>query len=378
MTTLQLYLGKSIILKAVSAFLVAMALLSMVRSLIVAKILIRLNADANTYFALLFHFLPHYIGYAAPLSLYAGTFETFRKLGADREITIMGAIGLGRWSILFPSLTIAGAMSAYLIFILGWVDPSARYEYRKALSQAGENDVRRFMDANTFAKLGDKTVLVADMDSSRQVFHGVFLFSDSGGRRLSILAQSAKLSEDEGTKVLTLENGTWLETSGLAPHDVIENTDFESINLTVAEAPAPFRGIGEDEQELNLIALARLAQTPPAGTSILEMKSEFYRKLGIILSPLILACAGVGFGLWASASPSPLRGVAGFGCVLAYHQINELTEAICNDLSLEPWMLFSIVASCASCLAVTFCYVSLTPLAVASWPRAFPWRRRSA
>jgi len=355
MTTIQRYIAKSILAKSSLVFMVGICILSMARSLLIADIFLQQNAEAFRYILLLLHFLPHYIGYAAPFALYAGTYSTFRRMAAGGELTAMSSLGVSRLSLTLPVMIIGLVTTGYLILNLGWLDPLARYEYRRTLHELENQDVSRFMREKTFFKLADKIILVTDIDYSDRAFQNVFLFQEGENSNLAISAERASLDDIEGDLVLTIQSGTWLQTTPAPAHEEIERTDFENISFTIAEAQGAFRPMGNDEQEFSFPDLVSRSATPPAGTASLEMESELYRKLGIAVSPLILTLAGIGFGLWASIKPTPYRGLTGLAFVLAYHQLNELNGILSVTLAVSPRIYSVAITSIGLLTSVCLC-----------------------
>lgn len=361
MTRVQWYIAKSIIAKAGAVFLLGISILTMARSLLVVEVVLQQNADIANYGYLLLHFLPHYMGYAAPLALYVGTFETFRRLSQNREVVALSAMGISRLGLALPALGLALATAIYLFVNLGWLDPIGRYEYRKVFHLVETSNVDRLVREKTFTSLDNWTVLPSEIDPDSKVYKSVFAYSETESARVAVLAERAMLAEVDGSFVLTLENGTWLQTSREPPYEEIENTSFESMDVTVASVPGAFRPIGIDEQEFSFPDLVARADQPPPGTDAIEMKAELYRKLGLVFSPFVLAVAGIGLGVWASGARPWIGGFSGLAFVLLYHQLNSMTEVICRDFLWSPRDYFLAVALSGIALAGFLCHRALTP-----------------
>lgn len=326
-------------------------------------------------------FLPHYLGFMLPLSLFWGTYSVVRRLSLNSELTSLLASGMSLTRFNRPLLVLGIAATALNIGVLGWMEPWARYVYREIRFHVENVSPYLAATEGQFMKIGEQTLLVEHIDKALGHFSKIFLFeAKDNGTTTEILAEKGRVVTSDGRVALLLENGTRL-TIKPQPHGRIpspEYVDFETLTFPLTSEQKIFRPMGDDEQELSLLSLYRLSGTPPPGTVQQEMSSELNRKLVIILSSLFLPLLATSFARSNLRGRNAFQGITAFGFLIAYQQIVQFGSLLTDHTGASPvltiWPVFFLLVIAAVSLLVIQDTRSGMPMERMSLMTAKAWR----
>ncbi|MFT3671394.1 LptF/LptG family permease [Aestuariivirga sp.] len=339
-------------------------------------------------------FVPHYLGFMLPLSLFWASYTVVRRLSLNAELTTLLASGVSLTRFTLPLLLMGVIVTVGNAGILGWAEPWGRYLYREIEFQVENVSPYLAATEGEFIKVGGQTLLVEHIDQSAGTFSKIFLYEPkTGGGSTEILAESGNILVDGGRVALLLRNGTQLKLKpqGTGREPAPESLDFETMIFPLSSTEKPFRAMGDDEQEYSLLGLYRLADTPPAGTSPAEMISELHRKLVIILSSLFLPLLATAFARTNARGRNAVQGVISFTFLIAYYQVVQFGSILTN-MGLSPaltvWPVFLLLLVAALSLLAVQDLRAGTPVErvvfainsvmenVVTWFRPAPPRRR--
>ena len=322
--------------------MVGLGVLLLSRFYIVSQLVLQSDMGPWAAFKFVTNFLPHYISLMVPAALYWAIYETVRRLTFNRELEAVFSLGMNPVVFFLPFFVLGILATAYSLLLLGWVEPAARYEYRSTLF-AIENRLALFqVKENTFTTLNGKTILLEHINHSQNNFGRIFLFGPHEESVLAVTAQSGELTIDEGDVTLSLKNGTWLQTTDDDEKRVIENSNFEDLDMKVASLSTQFRAIGGDEQEFTLLELFKAFNGPPIGTAANEMTTEFCRKLATIFTGLFLPLLAIAMGsLWRNKH-SLTQGLFAIAWPILYFQSLIVGEVLSREDIVSPFLFYGV------------------------------------
>ncbi len=316
-----------------SAVAIGLALLLSERLVRLLDLTLGKKKSFSLIFEMLSYLVPHYLGIALPAALFLGLLFGFSRLSKDSELDAFLAAGYGLHQIARPVIVLSCLLALLSTAIFGFIQPHSRYLYRAVVSSIKSVDVFYLAEEGVFMKVGKRTFILDELSRGNNKFKRIFMYEDEGakGSETVTASQGALIEVDqEDRPVLRLEAGHRLKIKGqfwgtkkpVKPgHDVAE---FKVIDTPLGQVKkAAFRIRGIDQREFTLPELWRAFSKKPEKISENALRSEFHRRLILILTILILPFLAIPFSIGRRRGQAPYR----FGIVLliliAFNEIIE-------------------------------------------------------
>jgi lipopolysaccharide export system permease protein len=320
-------------------------------------------------FELLAYLVPHYLGTAVPAALFLGLLFGFNALSKNHEIDGMMAAGIGLQRLLRPALFLAGIFSLASLVIFGWVQPQTRYAYRSVLFDVKNVDAFYLAEEGVFMQSGGRTFILDKLNRSDNSFERIFVFDYNGpGGSETLTASSGKLITVPGQTrpILRLNDGhrlsveRWptLKIEGSAvPASVAQ---FDQTDTPLGKVSKDlFRPRGEDEREMTLPEIYSNLDTPPEGSSVDAMRSEFHRRIINVVAMLILPVLAIPFAIGRPRSPRAYRMAFALALLVAFHEVIEQGAVAAKLGTFSPWVSMWLPMGILSVFAIwRFWYAS--------------------
>ena len=330
----------------IATIVIGLLVLSAARFLIIFDLVLGNDQGLLIVARMLGAFVPHYLAFMLPLSLYWGSYMTARQLTVGSEVNILQAIGssIGRT---FTSLIVLGVLFALLnVAVVGWLQPIGRYSYRALTYHLEKSDFYLRIRESTFMNIDNRTVFVQEINRDRHSFQKILIFEplDTGGT-MSILAPRGNVSKIGNQLNLRLFDGQRILTEDPNDPDNVQLMDFDVLDLPIGSASVEFRPRGEDEQELLLPEL--MAQTSPiADADMVDLSTALHKKLVIAMSCLFLPMLAVVLGVQSSRKRNLYQSIIALLIIIIYHQLVEFCGDIGKRSELGPalwlWSLYAV------------------------------------
>jgi lipopolysaccharide export system permease protein len=333
---------------------VGLVLLSIVRMLLVLKSGSSMSHAFNLVVELTFLFMPHYLGFILPFSLFFGVYTIVRRLSLNHELVSLFANGVSLTRFIMPMIILGVLVTATNCLILGWLEPWARYSYRELTFRLQHVAPYLAIREGVFTTIGHQTIYVEHIDNDTYALKDIFVFQlNSDGSQTEIIAARGDVVVGEHLPQLILHDGNRLvvKQSSLVKAgqpDTPENLEFQTLSFPLTPPSVQFHQRGDDEQEFSLYGLYERLDTPPAGTSTAEMASELNRKLVIILTSLFLPMIGTFLAQTNPRGSNLYQGIFSFGFILIYQQLVQFGGVLTDRTGASPaitiWPWFGILA----------------------------------
>jgi lipopolysaccharide export system permease protein len=319
-------------------------------------------------FEMLAYLVPHYLGTALPAALFLGLLLGFGKMSTNSETDAFMASGIGLHRLARPVIMLGVLMSAISIFIMGWVQPHARYAYRSVVFDVQNVDVFYLAEEGVFMQADNRTFIIDKLDRGKSAFDHAFIFQDRGAEGSeTVTAARGSLIENPGGQrpTLHLEEGHRLtfpappQVTGTVPVNG-EATDFALADTPLGKLSKDlFRPRGEDERELTLPELFQRLNDPPPKASREEVTSELSERLVTAVSILILPFLAIPFAVGSRRSQRGTR--TGFALVLIvlYNEIIQQGAGAANKGAsplLVLWLPCFLLAAFAAWRYIATCF----------------------
>jgi lipopolysaccharide export system permease protein len=334
-------------------------MLSMVRMLMVLQSGSDIAQALLLVIKLTLLFIPHYLGFMLPFSLFWGTYVVVRRLSLNFELISLFANRMSLTRFILPLFMLGVFVTAINGFVLGWLEPWSRYSYREMMFQLKHVAPYLAVREGVFTTIGRQTIYVEQIDKENNTFKKIFVFElDEDGTQTEIIATQGELFVGGRLPVLMLRDGNRLV---MPQHplikegqikegqpDVLDNFEFQTLTFPLTPPSVQFHSQGDDEQEFSLYGLYERLDTPPPGTTVAEMASELNRKLIIILTSVFLPLLATSLAQSNPRGSNLYQGVFSFGIIILYQQLIQFSGILTDRTGISPaitmWPLFGILA----------------------------------
>lgn len=257
------------------------------------------GAALSTVFVMAGNLVPHYLGLALPTAFTAGIFMAVARMGDDNELDVMLATGRSIARVASPYFAVALALSAFNLYLYGFLQPQSRYGYHVAVHEALQSGWDARVEENRFVSAGQGFTLSANaVAGDGRTLHGVFVQRRRDGVEEITTAQHGRLvPSPEGRRLLLeLDDGTTVREGGDQSVSLL-HFKHGLINADFTPAPPPFRARGNSVRELTLPELWQHLQGGESELSPDELTGEFHgrlaRSLVLPLLPLLALPLGM-------------------------------------------------------------------------------------
>ncbi len=316
-----------------SAIGIGLALLLSERLVRLLDLTLGKKKSFSLIFEMLAYLAPHYLGIALPGALFLGLLFGFNRLSKNSELDAFLAAGYGLHQIAKPVIILSCLLSLVAIIIFGFIQPHSRYLYRAVVNSIKSVDVFYLAEEGVFMRVGKRTFILDELSRGNNKFKRIFMYEDGGDKGSeTVTASQGALIEinQEDRPVLRLEGGHRLKINGKywtskeepkPGHDVAE---FKIIDTPLGEvSKAAFRIRGVDQREFTIPELWGALSKKSGKITNNALNSEFYRRIILIMTILILPFLAIPFSIGRRRDQRPYR----FGIVLiiliAYNEIIE-------------------------------------------------------
>ena len=337
-----------------STLTVGILLLSTVRMVLVLKSGSSISHAFSLVIELTLLFMPHYLGFILPFSLFFGVYTVVRRLSLNYELASFFANGMSLARLILPMVMLGVVVTVINCLVLGWLEPWSRYSYRELAFRLQHVAPYLAIREGVFTTIGQQTIYVEHIDAETYALKDIFVFQlNSDGSQTEIIAAHGDVIVGEHLPQLILHDGNRLIVRQPAlvktrQPETPENLEFQTLAFPLTPPSVQFHQRGDDEQEFSINGLYERLDTPPAGTSTAEMMSELNRKLAIILTSLFLPLIATFLAQTNPRGSNLHQGVFTFGLILIYQQLIQFGGVLTDQTGVSPvitiWPWFAILA----------------------------------
>lgn len=293
-------------------------------------------------FLLLGYLQPHYIGSALSPALFLAIMITIRRLHEQSELVILYGSGCSLYRIIAPVAVLAIIGSLILFFLVAYIQPLSRYDYRAAYNAIKYNVQQVQLRPHIFQRLNDNLVIrIESVENNNPVtLRGFFstLKESDGGRTLISADEAVVSSQTAQSFSLLLRSGSIVKEKANGASRVIQFNEY--IWSPMLDDPMNYGARGADKRELNLDELIRGGiKDVPLANSNAERLSEIHARLALVASLPLLAFLAVPLALIGGNRSGKAYGI-GLGLVILvfYEKIQGFGAALAGAGSISPYL----------------------------------------
>lgn len=280
--------------------MLALALLLMAR-LIRLTTLLSGAENALLYGArLLASLVPHYLELALPGALLVAVIISVDRFSRSGEIVALMSTGMSLYRIAWPFVMMGFAITLLSAFLLGFLQPQARYMYRQIVFELQEGSIITAFQQQKFLQFEDRTLWTSSVDDAGHSLGRTFIIETApDGSRRFLTGGSGILRLDEtGRWVISLRDAMIGQVPVAFDHPAGNQVKIASVDWQLPSTDGAFRLRGSDERELTLPELMTGSYRDSAYTiNPLIADASLHDRLVRALLPLVLPLLGVVLGL---------------------------------------------------------------------------------
>lgn len=237
---------------------------------------------------------PHYLGLALPVAFTAATFVATTRMNDDSELDAMLASGRSIARIAAPYFMLAVLVSGFNLYLFGYLQPLARYDYHVKMDAALETTWDARVEENRVLDIAHGFSFRADsVEDGGRGFNGVFMSRRLGGVEEITTAAHGRLESalNGHGLVLWLQDG--LRVREGARGEVTTTRFAEGYFRDMLPQSGPFRIRGDAPNERTLPELWVAMHQADDEDSAAEFHSRLARSLIPPLLPLLALPLGM-------------------------------------------------------------------------------------
>ena len=348
------YLARSVAVPLFGTLVLAAMLLVLDKMLRLFDFVVNTGGPVSVVWRMLANLLPEYFSLGIPIGLLLGILLAFRKLALSSELDALRGIGVGFGRLLRVPYMYAVALMALNLFIVGFIQPYANYQYEGLRFDLRSGALGASIRVGEFNRLGKRLTLRIDRSEERGTrLQGIFVqVDDPGGGSVAATAESGRFfsTDDPSVILFRLHNGRLVQQSPDFPAP--RTLTFRTYDLPV---PVPaideFRGRGSDFEELYFNELYRLAYGDAAVSreQRLGAQANFNFRIVEVLMMAMLPLLAIALAVPPKRSTSALGIFVGIVMVVAYHKVNQYGAYAGAQGRIDPmlalWVPFVLLAA---------------------------------
>ncbi len=248
----------------------------------------------SKFFYLFVLILPWLLMFVIPISLFAGVLLITNRMIATNEITILKNSGLTKLQISKPIILMAFLTSLFCFLLSMFLMPAANKELRISRVNIENNYANLSFAPQTFESLKDLTIYARKKDENNRL-SGLLLYDKRNPEySMTITAQFGRISIQDKSALLFMENGTIQKFNHQTQKTEIINFDDYVFNLTENQKGA--QGYNWKPSELFIDEL--LNPDPNISADALShYRSEINQRITYPLLPISLTLIALSFAL---------------------------------------------------------------------------------
>ncbi|QNT77612.1 LptF/LptG family permease [Entomobacter blattae] len=284
-----------VILQSLSPFIISLSVVLV--ALLMERLLLLFNLLADSYnpfsrfLGMLTDLVPHYLGLALPSALCVSIYSVVRRLNLNNEIDTMMSSGLSLLQITRSYIVMGIVFGIASLFLYGFIQPYARYDYRAAFYFASHSGWVPHLQAKMIVSPNKNLMITAEsVKKHGSLLSHVFIEDDStsaSGKAIKRTITATKgnliLSSDRSKVEIDLFDGRII-TQEEDHRPTITNFSHTTKILSQQNHIPAFRSRGDDERELTLPELKQAMKAEKNTISHSDLRGEYHFRLVRTLS----------------------------------------------------------------------------------------------
>ncbi len=182
--------------------------------------------------------IPLWLTIALPIGAFVAVNWVFHRILADRELTVMQAIGLSPIQIARPSIALGALISFIMLANSIFILPSSFGVYKELQFNIRNSIPAILLQENVFIDVVDGMTMLIGKHGNNGVASNVFIHDTRNeGKIVTVIAETGKFKKTNGTPALVLRNGKRAELAGDAKNSAMLFFDSHTMAISASAGP---------------------------------------------------------------------------------------------------------------------------------------------
>lgn len=340
MSRLERYLFKQCLPATLGITLIAFVILLLERLLQIFELATNASNILGEAMWMILTVMPFYLWLALPIGLFFGVLFTVGGLSSAKELTAAEAVGVSQYRIIRPFFMLAVLVAGVSVFVSGFVQPIARYEYRATADKLKQSSIEAVLQTNKFERINERTFWTEEkrQDSSIGAIFVFETYEDENFQQLLTASSGRILRAGPNGKVsLQLISGEAQRVFDDRP--IIDTLEFATAAIETDTDVDRFRRRGKDEHEVNLFELFDDARgMPDARLSQHVAETGIHTIIGRAVLVLLLPFIALPLAMGSGRGYQSVGLAIGIGFLGVTHEVLELGRGLAVDQVIAPWL----------------------------------------
>ncbi|NDG86274.1 MAG: YjgP/YjgQ family permease [Proteobacteria bacterium] len=306
------------------------------------------NAPLNLTLKLLWTLVVNFMPLGIPMAFLVGVLVGFSRLSGDSEIVAMKAGGMSLPRISIPVFILAILVSLMSLFLNREWAPWSERASRQTLMKIGSRKFTASINEGTFSSGFFNLLLYTEKANSRAGrMENVFIFDERDPKHpLSVVSKTGELirvqsSEDDlGGVVLQLQDGSIHQANVSGVDDQKMDFGVYQIFFDIPDRTGSFgfRPRLFDQGQI----LSELEDPKQLPERVRDLKTEYWRRLAVAITPFFFVFLGIGFGTVRTRGARAGVLLVAFVTMAVYWQVQVTSIWLGERGALPPWFAVEI------------------------------------
>lgn len=338
-------LHRSIFLEMFPPFFVSMFFLTFIlltrRILEVTNMVVNYQAGLSSVLLLLLYSLPHFLTFAAPMSVMMAVLLTFLRLSSDNEVTALKSCGVSPHRFLVPVVLFCALGWLFSMFVTSWLMPRANLSFRDLATGLAQSHIDAAIKERTFIDNFDGVMLyVNQVDLKSKTLVDVFI-EDQRNPDLTniIVAPRGRITTDPSAFKIRFKLFDGIINSVDPVKQTANAIKFETyeMNLDAKKLKSKSTRKRKHRNQMTLSELRDyLKNKKKKNKSYYKALMEYHEKMAMPAACLALGLMALPLGIQARTDKRSMGVVMGISLFLLYYVVLSVGWSLGESGTLPP------------------------------------------
>ena len=195
MKTLTAYLFKDMVRPSLAALFIMLSIIWLMQSLRFMDLIINKGLDISTFLWITMLIVPSLLIIVLPLSLFAGTCYSFKRLNDDNELSPLFNAGISRKRVVFPALILATTVSIFCYILTLWLMPAGMSSFKNIQHHLRQSGGNLLLEEGTFNTMGNGLTVYVKNRTKNNELHSLLVHDNrKEDRPVTWMAKNGKIT----------------------------------------------------------------------------------------------------------------------------------------------------------------------------------------
>jgi len=289
----NLYIFNQLFRTCMALITVLISIIWLFQSIRLLEFVVDKGASVREFFVMSVAAMPLWLMITIPISGFIAVNWVFNRILADRELTVMQAVGLSPFQLAKAPIALGVLLSAFLTVNSVYILPTSFQAYKNLQFKLRHSIPTVLLREGVFIEIVDGLTMFIAERADNDILQDIFIHDTrTDGRVITMTAATGKFVDRDGVPTLILQNGERSEGNDAGQTGAVLLFETYSLAITQnSDRPTERNSIDMNEDSIRNLLSPELAATPKY---YLQRYAEAHYRiaspwLGLALSMLSIA-----------------------------------------------------------------------------------------